>query len=79
MGARVGGGDSVSIRTTRHVFCDMDAPGPCQGWQENPDVAPDDWAAAEMRAHAKRRGWKRVKVNGVWVDVCPPHAGRMTP
>lgn len=59
----------MSVRTSRHLFCDITDGTGCRGWLDGPDDLP----AAEMRADAARAGWTRVRRGDRTVDVCPVH------
>lgn len=62
------------IVKTYDVFCDAECPQwTSTGVTSSPGYSND--SAREARASARSVGWRRVQVDGRWVDLCPEHAG----
>lgn len=60
----------MSINFTRQLWCDIVDGGACEQWLDTDTHI----TGAQMRAIGRRRGWKRITIEGKARDACPTHA-----
>jgi hypothetical protein len=62
----------MSVRITTDVFCDYpnDAGNECGNWTDGA-MSVCKVRATAARYNATKSGWKRIKLDGKVLDVCP--------
>lgn len=61
----------MTVRRFPTLFCDAD--DGCGEWADIDSVVGMHYTAHSLRRAARRFGWTRAKVDGLFQDRCPAH------